>query len=53
MLEPRRFDAHKNAAVPMIVMLDHSEIDTEVSDTDVETVTISRPLEWVRKRNLV
>jgi len=29
---------HKNAAVPIIVMLDHSEIDIEVSDTGMETV---------------
>ena len=28
----------KNAAVPIIVMLDHSGLDTEVSDADIETV---------------
>ena len=28
----------KNAAAPMIVMLGHSELDTEVSDADMETV---------------
>jgi len=35
--EPRSFDACKNAAAPMIVMLSHSELDTEVSDTGMET----------------
>ena len=29
---------HKNAAVPMIVMLDHLELDTEVSNAGMETV---------------
>ena len=37
LLEPRSFDVHKNAAAPMIVMLGHSELDTEVSDIDMET----------------
>jgi len=32
------FDAYKNAAAPMIAMLGHSELDTEVSDTGMETV---------------
>ena len=32
MLEPRSFDMHKNAAAPMIAMLDHPELDTEVSN---------------------
>jgi len=27
----------KNAAAPMIVMLDHLELDTKVSDADIET----------------
>ncbi len=36
--EPRSFDACKNAAAPMIAMLDHSELDMEVSDTGIETV---------------
>ena len=36
--EPGSFDACKNAAVPMIVMLGCSELDTEVSDADMETV---------------
>ena len=37
LLEPRRFDAHKNAIIPIIVMLGHLEIDIEVSDADMET----------------
>jgi len=36
--EPRSFDAHKNAAAPMIAMLDHLELDTEVSDANMETM---------------
>ena len=38
MLEPRSFDVYKNAAVPMIAMLDHLELDTEVSNAGMETV---------------
>jgi len=38
LLEPRSFDAHKNAAALIIVMLDHLELDTEVSDAGMETV---------------
>ena len=34
--KPRSFDAHKNA-VPMIAMIGHSELDTEVSDAGMET----------------
>ena len=37
MWEPRSFDAHKNVATPMIAMLGCSELDTEVSDTGMET----------------
>ena len=37
MLEPRSFDACKNAVAPMIAMLGHSELDMEVSDTGIET----------------
>ena len=33
--EPRSFDICKNAAVPMIAMLGCSELNTEVSDTDM------------------
>jgi len=35
--EPRSFDACKNAAAPMIVMLGRLELDTEVSDAGMET----------------
>ena len=38
MWEPGSFDAHKNAVAPMIVMLGCSELDTEVSDVDMETM---------------
>ena len=38
MWEPRSFDACKNAAAPMIAMLDCSELDMEVSDVGMETV---------------
>ena len=38
MLKPRSFDACKNAAAPMITMLDHSEVDMEVSDAGMKTV---------------
>ena len=38
MLEPRSFDMCKNAIAPMIAMLGHSELDTEVSDTGIETM---------------
>jgi len=37
LLEPRSFDACKNAVASMIVMLGHSELDTEVSDAGMET----------------
>ena len=37
MWEPGSFDAYKNAAAPMIAMLGHSELDTEVSDAGMET----------------
>ena len=35
--EPRSFDACKNAAAPMIAMLSHLELDTEVLDVGMET----------------
>ena len=38
MWEPGSFDTHKNATAPMIAMLDCPELDTEVSDTGMETV---------------
>ena len=37
MLKSRSFDAHKNTAAPIIAMLSHSELDTKVSDVDIET----------------
>ena len=37
MWEPGSFDACKNAAAPMIAMLDRLELDTEVLDADIET----------------
>ena len=37
MWESRSFDACKNAAAPMIVMLGCPELDTEVSDAGMET----------------
>jgi len=37
LLEPRSFDMCKNAAALMIVILGHSEINTEVSDASIET----------------
>ena len=36
--EPGSFDAHKNAAAPMMAMLGHPELDTEVSDAGMETI---------------
>ena len=36
--EPRSFDACKNTAAPMIVILGHLELDMEVSDADMETM---------------
>ena len=38
MLEPGSFDAYKNAAVPMIVMLSYLELDIEISDIGIETM---------------
>ena len=38
MLESRSFDVCKNAAVPMIVMLDYWKLDIEISDTGIETI---------------
>ena len=37
MLEPRNFNACKNTAVPMIVILGHLEINMEVSNAGIET----------------
>jgi len=35
--EPRSFDAHKNTAASVIVILGHSELDMEVSNAGMET----------------
>ena len=37
LLEPRSFNTCKNTIALIIVMLDHSEIDIEISDTSMET----------------
>ena len=37
LLKSRSFDIYKNVATPMIVMLDCLELDTEISDTGIET----------------
>ena len=50
MWEPRNFDACKNAAAPMIVMLGCSELDIEVSDTGMET-TESDDCRGVSRKN--
>ena len=36
--KPGSFDVCKNATIPMIVMLDCLELDTEVSDVGIETM---------------
>jgi len=38
LLELKSFDVYKNAAAPMIAILDYSEINMEVSDTGMETI---------------
>ena len=38
LLELRSYDVYKNAAVLIITMLDHLELDMEVSDAGIETV---------------
>ena len=38
LLGPGSFDARKNAAAPMIVMLGHLKLDTEVSNAGMETM---------------
>ena len=38
LLEPRSFDVCKNAAVPIIAMLGCLELNTEVSDVDIESM---------------
>ena len=36
MLEPKSFDIYKNTIIPMIAILNHSKVDTEISDTSME-----------------
>ena len=50
MFEPRSFDVYKNAAAPIIAMLGCLELDTEVSDTGIETVE-SNDCRGMSKRN--
>jgi len=38
LLESKSFDVRKNTAAPMIAMLGHLELDTEVSDAGIETM---------------
>jgi len=47
--KPRSFDARKNAAVPVIAMLGHPELDTEVSDAGMETVESDNCREMSKK----
>ena len=37
LLKPRSSDAHKNITVPMIAILNYSEVNMEVSDAGMET----------------
>ena len=48
--EPRSFDACKNTAAPMIAMLGHPELDTEVLDAGMETAE-SDDCRGVSKKN--
>ena len=50
MWKSRSFDVHKNATAPMIAMLGHSELDTEVSDAGMETIK-SNDCRGVSKKN--
>ena len=38
LLKPTSFDVWRNAITPMIVILGYSEIDTQVSDTNIRTI---------------
>jgi len=49
LLEPRSFDACKNAAAPMIAMLGCSELDVEVLDAGMETAESDDCREMSRK----
>ena len=48
LLKSKSFDICKNSTVPMIVMLDHSEIDIEVSDAGMETADFNNCREMSR-----
>ena len=48
--EPGSFNACKNAAAPIIAMLDRPELDTEVLDTGMETAE-SNDCKGVSKKN--
>jgi len=48
--EPGSFDACKNAAAPIIVMLGHLELDMEVSDAGMKTME-SNDCRGVSKKN--
>jgi len=50
LLELRSFDVCKNAVVLMIVILDCLEIDTKVSDVDIETTKSNNCREVLKKR---
>ena len=47
--EPRSFDACKNAAAPMIIMLGHPELDMEVLDAGMETTESNNCRELSKK----
>ena len=49
LLEPRSFDICKNAAVPIIAMLGCLELNTEVSDVDIESMEFNDCREMSRK----
>ena len=38
LLRSKSFDSYKNAVTPMIVILDHSDIDMEVSNTNMKSM---------------
>ena len=48
LLEPGSFDTCKNAEAPIIAMLDCSEVNMKVSDTDMETADFNNCREVLR-----
>ena len=48
LLELRNFDACKNTAVPIIVILGYSEINMEVSNAGIETTDSNNYREMLR-----